>query len=163
MERLEPYTDFEIEQARSHENLYYELKEKQMEKTATITRLEYKSPWTNPTTNQTVHYHNIWFDNGDIGQIGAMAKEPDFLKEGKQLTYTIETNEKGTKIRRIQPPKQGSKFDPVADLKRQTMIARQSSLKIAFDYLVTNNSTGKQVSPQDIMSLADTFTEWVVR
>lgn len=163
MERTEPYTDEEIQAQIRDNDLYYELKEKTMEKTSVITRLEFKSPWTNPTTNQTVYYHNIWLENGDIGQIGAMAKEPDFLKEGQTLTYLIETNEKGNKIKRIQPPKAG-KFDPEADKRRQLLIARQNTLQRAFDYYSNGwHQSGQKPSPGDLMKLAEEFTSWVMK
>lgn len=69
-----------------------------MEVTSKITRTVFKNEWSGQ--NGTVYYHEIELDSGDKGQIGCKDKEPEWLNPGKELTYTIEKNDKGNKIKR---------------------------------------------------------------
>jgi hypothetical protein len=73
-----------------------------MEKTAKITRVVFKTEWTNPKGGQ-IFYHDVELDNGDKGSIGTKDKEPEKLNPGKEITYTTETNDKGqVKIKLVQ-------------------------------------------------------------
>lgn len=78
-----------------------------MEKTAKITRTTFKNVWNNPKGGQ-VFYHEIELDNGDKGQIGCKDQMPEKINPGKELTYTIEVNEKGSKIKAVIPAQQNA-------------------------------------------------------
>lgn len=75
------------------------------EKTAKITSMSFKSEWTG--NNGTIYYHAIELDNGDYGEIGCKSMEPDSIKPGSTLTYTIESRQyKGNteyKIKAVRP------------------------------------------------------------
>jgi len=73
-----------------------------MEKTAKITRTVFKNVWNNPQGGQ-VFYHEVELDNGDKGQIGSKEQMPAKLNPGSTLTYTIETTDKGNKIKAVVP------------------------------------------------------------
>lgn len=144
-------------------------------KTATIVNCEFVKTWE--SRNGTMYTYSIELDNGDSGQINSKTENPPFLQEGQTLNYASQTDKYGTKLTRVQLKdpntpssgayKAGQNWD---DDYRQKMIVRQSSLSRAIEYyrdlyshnaLSGNTSTG--ISPQDIMSLADTFTEWVMK
>lgn len=74
-------------------------------KKAKITRTVFKNEWNGG--NGTVYYHETELDNGDKGQIGCKDKEPAWLNPGQELNYTIETTDKGIKIKRVQEGKGG--------------------------------------------------------
>ena len=63
-------------------------------KTSKVLKCEFKNPWTNPK-GDTVYYHDIVLDKGDSGSCGTMVKEPDELKVGAEISYTM----KGDKIK----------------------------------------------------------------
>ena len=70
-----------------------------MEKKAKIVRTVFKNEWKG--TNGSVFYHEIELDNGDKGQIGAREQMPSKLNPGQELTYTIETSDRGNKIKAV--------------------------------------------------------------
>jgi hypothetical protein len=72
-----------------------------MEKTAKITRTTFKNEWKGD--KGSVFYHEIELDNGDKGQIGTKEQMPTKLNPGQELTYTIETTERGNKIKAVAP------------------------------------------------------------
>lgn len=59
------------------------------EKTSKILKCTFTKDWLNPK-KQTVYYHLLQLDNGDVGTIGTMEKYPDKIKEGTTITYTQE-------------------------------------------------------------------------
>lgn len=59
------------------------------EKTAKILKCTFTKDWLNPK-KQTVYYHLLQLDNGDVGTIGTMEKTPDKIKEGTTINYTID-------------------------------------------------------------------------
>lgn len=71
-----------------------------MEKKAKITRTTFVSEWNNPKGGQ-VYYHKVELDNGDVGQIGSKEKMPTKLNPGNELHYTIESTERGNKIKAV--------------------------------------------------------------
>lgn len=70
-------------------------------KKAKITKTVFKNEWNNPK-GDNIFYHDIELDSGDKGSIGTKEKEPAWLNPGQELSYTIETGEKGNKIKRAQ-------------------------------------------------------------
>lgn len=69
-----------------------------MTKTAKIEDITGVREWDGGQ-NGTVFYLSLLMDNGDKGSIGKKSK--DALKIGDSLTYTIEENERGNKIKEI--------------------------------------------------------------
>jgi hypothetical protein len=59
------------------------------EKTAKVLKCTFTRDWLNPK-KQLVYYHLLQLDNGDIGTIGTMEKNPDKIKEGTTINYTID-------------------------------------------------------------------------
>lgn len=80
-----------------------------MEKTAKITRTVFKNEWKNPKGGE-IFYHDVELDNGDKGSIGTKDKEPAKLNPGQEITYTIETTDKGTKIKLVNPAQGGGNY-----------------------------------------------------
>jgi len=58
------------------------------EKTATILKCTFTKEWKNPK-GAIVYYHLLQLDNGDVGNIGTMEKNPSKIKEGTKITYEI--------------------------------------------------------------------------
>lgn len=130
------------------------------EKEGKIAKIEFKSEFKKQD-GKTNYYHNTYFEDGTEGQSVLDSKLPEAWAVGKTVKYTVYSNENGIKFYPVRE-KQGFKkpFDPAAEDRRQKMIARQSSLKLAFDYLSMQN---KQFGPGEIMSLSDVFTDYVMK
>jgi hypothetical protein len=129
-----------------------------MEKTSKVKNIEFKQEWKGQ--NGSVFYHNLWLENGDIGQIGAKEKLPAKLAIGSEITYTIETDERGSKIKLVnqKPSFGGSGYKKSPE--DQKMIVKQSSLKAAIDYHV---AFGGAKSQADVITTAEMFAEWVMK
>lgn len=129
-----------------------------MEKTSKVSKIEFKQEWKGQ--NGTVFYHNIWFENGDIGQVGTKEKLPAKLAVGTEITYDIQTDERGSKIKVVQNKPQfgGKSFGKSPEEQKQ--IIKQSSLKAAIDY---HTAFGGAKSQMDILETANLFTEWVLK
>ena len=113
-----------------------------------ITAIEFKNEWANPKGG-SIFYHEVTFDNGDKGQIGAKSKLPEKLQVGKMLDYEKSTDDKGNvKIKAIQLPNgvfKGGNYNPEADALRQRMIIAQSSLSAAVQYYQQREGTVEKV------------------
>ncbi len=73
-----------------------------------ITKSSFKSEWAGP--NGIIYYHEIFLEGDDKAwQIGAQAKEPDFLNAGQTLTYEIKDAAKRSLKRvKLLPPVGGN-------------------------------------------------------
>lgn len=58
-----------------------------------ITHVNCTAEWTNPA-GKIVFYHQIKIDNGDVGNIGKMAKYPNEIAVGTFIQYTIDEKKK---------------------------------------------------------------------
>lgn len=58
-------------------------------KTSRIAKCVFKNEWQNPTGG-IVYYHELTFENGDIGNCGAMEKMPAKYSVNSVVHYTIE-------------------------------------------------------------------------
>ena len=132
-----------------------------MEKTAKITKTYPPKPWNGQ--NGTIYFRAIELDNGDKGQIGTKEENPSWLAVGQELTYTIEINESGNKIKKVQK-KEGFNKSFGRSPEERKEIVRQSSLKAAIEYYAAfGRPDCKQVSPNDITELSELFTDYVVK
>lgn len=68
-------------------------------KTGTITQVHQVREWNGP--NGKVYFHKLTFDNGDQGDLGK--KDQAAVKAGDILTYTLETSDRGNRIKEIKP------------------------------------------------------------
>lgn len=59
-------------------------------KTSKIKSFEYKNPF--PTPNGEMYSFSIEFENGDKGQINSKSKDPDWGKEGNELSYSVKSD-----------------------------------------------------------------------
>lgn len=130
-------------------------------KTAKITAYKAGKPWNG--ANGTIYYHYITLDNGDTGSIGTKDQAGAKVQIGCELTYTIEMNESGNKIKAAKPEGtfNNNSQQNNNDSERQLMIVKQSSLKAAIDYSITWGA--KDMTPEKITDLADYFTNWVMK
>lgn len=170
MERTEPYTEHEIMSHIRDEEFYYKLKEKQMTKTAKIEACDFLK--TFESRNGTMYSYKLTMDNGEVGTINSKSEWPPFLKVGETLMYAVQSDPKfGNKFTRLQPDKDkpsvgafksGQNWEDKADV--QKIIVRQNTLQRAFDFYSNGwHETGRKPSPQELMSLADEFTAWVMK
>lgn len=131
-----------------------------------ITKIE-ASSFTGKTFQSkygTMYVHSVTI-NGEVGSANAKTEMPDHFKVGTEVEVERTEDEFGVKFK-ISKPKEAQNngfkkpFDPAAEDHRQKMITRQSSLKLAFDYLSMQN---KAFTPGDVMSLSDVFTDYVMK
>ncbi len=72
-----------------------------MSETKKITKVEFKKEWDGP--NGKIHYHDVWLgDDKKPYNIGTKERDPDFLVEGKDLTFEVKDAAQ-RKIKRVQP------------------------------------------------------------
>jgi hypothetical protein len=123
-----------------------------------ITHIEFKNEWEGK--HGIFYFHDIQFENGDKGQIGAKSKLPEKLQVGKSLDYEAIKDDKGnTKIKAIQlPPNIQRGFNPAENELRQRMIIAQSSLSSA----VTFCSSSLPCSEEEVIKVAERFYNWVL-
>lgn len=132
------------------------------EKEGKIAKIEFKSEFKKQD-GKTNYYHNTFFEDGTEGQSVLESKLPDAWAVGKTVKYKVYSNENGTKFYPVREKTGGFKktFNPAAEERRQKMIAKQSSIKIAFDYLITIGKN-PQATMKDVYVLADEITNWVM-
>ncbi len=117
-----------------------------MEKTSKITRTIFKNIWNNPKGGQ-VFYHEIELENGDKGQIGCKEQQPQKLNPGNELTYTIELDSRGNKIKAV-VPNQG--FSGAGGFKKATLPDPKVQM-ISFAMAYTKDLVvGGKVTMQDL-------------
>ena len=122
-------------------------------KTAKITNIE-KKPDFKTNDGKTLYVFELDLDNGDKGAIFKQKDNP-YVEVGNSINYTI--NERGT----IKIQREGGNFipkAPIVDTDRQLSIIRQSSLKAAVDICIAQGI----YSPEDVLSRAEAFTDWVM-
>lgn len=117
-----------------------------MEKTSKITKCLYSKPWTAPS-GDTVHYHSIELENGDVGNVGVNEMYPAKISVNSEITYTIN----GASIKLLafntggkapakakattKPPVNTPKFPPAQDKKVSSPTWKSVSRKNPEDYL----------------------------
>lgn len=72
-----------------------------MEKKSKVTKCTFTKEWGEGQSK--TFFHDIELENGDKGSIGAKEKNPDKIKPGSELTYTIEAGQYGNKIKAVAP------------------------------------------------------------
>lgn len=126
-----------------------------------VTKLEQTGTWTSGE-GKTFYKFDIEFDNGDKADFLQATPEMKHAL-GSEPEYEITTNEKGyKKIKFLGEKKDFSKggysrFDPAEDAKRQAMIVRQSSVKVAADLV----GYGK-VDYDDLLIVAQRVADWAM-
>ncbi len=71
-------------------------------KTSKIVKCKFSDTWENPK-GETVYYHELTMENGDVYNCGTMEKYADKISEGTEITYTVS----GNRLKLVQ--NQGSK------------------------------------------------------
>lgn len=126
-----------------------------MNKTSKIKSIEFKSEWPNPRGG-VVYYHNIEFENGDKGDIGT--KEKDSLRVGDEIEYTVQSTDKGNKIKKVssfQGGGGGGQYKRQDDPATRKRIVRSVCIECAIKYRAITQHTDK------LTDIANTFEAWV--
>ena len=131
---------------------------------ATVKEYKKLKPWSN--SHGTFYAHWIKLDNNEDGTLNTKDEAGEKVQVGKEVWYELTPDERGNKIKLVKPP-EGIDTKPAtsnqSNVEVQKMIVRQSSLKCAIDYYNLFNKSGQPVTPQDITSMADEFTNWVMK
>ena len=126
--------------------------------------------------SQYGHFYKwlVEFEDGFKGEYLSKTEAQNKFIEGQEAEIEVNTREyNGTTINKIKPVSafQGGQFNSTAnqsnkmskeewnakDLKKETAIAKQVSLKCAIDYCIANDG-----GPAEIIEIADTFTQWIL-
>jgi len=62
-------------------------------KISVVQKCVFTSTWDNPQGG-LIYYHNVSFENGDSGLCGRTKQNPDDMKEGNEVEYSIPANNK---------------------------------------------------------------------
>ena len=126
-----------------------------------VTKLDQTGTWTSGE-GKTFYKFTIEFDNGDKADY--LQATPEMKHAiGSEPEYEITENAKGYKKIKFLDGKKDftkggySRFDPAEDAKRQAMIVRQSSVKVAADLV----GYGK-ISYDDLLITAQIITDWAL-
>jgi len=127
-------------------------------------------PYGNPD-NYGNHSYIIEFDNGDSGFFRTKQENQGIFKLDEFADYTIETKTKksgdGTYSIIKKPNEYTNKpgFTKGVDKDTQLQIVRQSSLKIAFDFLAQGGyeSQVKKECLDELISVSEYITNYVVK
>lgn len=131
-------------------------------KTSKVTHCEYENSYT--TSYGELHSFAIKFENGDFGKYSSKSKEQNKFVVGQEADYEIETkkDKNGNGWTKITPAKKdfGKKgFNLEWEKHKQKLIIRQSSLKLALDWLTFHDQ--KTADTKLLMQYAETFTHYV--
>jgi len=126
--------------------------------------------------SQYGHFYKwlLEFEDGFKGEYLSKTEAQNKFIEGQEAEIEVNTREyNGTTINKIKPVSafQGGQFNSTAnqsnkmskeewnakDLKKETAIAKQVSLKCAIDYCIANSG-----GPAEIIEIADAFTQWIL-
>jgi len=126
--------------------------------------------------SQYGHFYKwlLEFEDGFKGEYLSKTETQNKFIEGQEAEIEVNTREyNGTKINKIKPASsyQGGSFNSntnqsnkmskeewnAKDLKKETAIAKQVSLKCAIDYCIANSG-----GPAEIIEIADSFTQWIL-
>ena len=126
--------------------------------------------------SQYGHFYKwlLEFEDGFRGEYLSKTETQNKFIEGQEAEIEVNTREyNGTKINKIKPAStfQGGGFNSstnqsnkmskeewnAKDLKKETAIAKQVSLKCAIDYCIANSG-----GPAEIIEIADAFTQWIL-
>ena len=114
-----------------------------------------KKPDFRTNDGKTLYVFELELDNGDKGAIFKQKDNP-YVEVGDSISY--ELTERGT----IKIQREGGGFTPKQSFKKddnvQEYIIKQSSLKCAVDICIAQGL----YSPEDILSRAEAFTNWVM-
>lgn len=114
-----------------------------------------KDKKTGQPNGQTISIYEIEFEDGTKGKTYTTASKAP-AAPGDTVTYSV--NEKGSV--RIYPAGGGGGWKGGGDSDdRQLSIIRQSSLKVACEFITTTK--GKAATLDEIFSAADEIVEWV--
>jgi len=129
-----------------------------MEKTAKIVKSTFVKEYAN--ANGITYYHDIELDNMDCGSIGSRDKNPEWLGDGKELTYTIESGQYGNKIKRVS---QGGNFGGVAYKKQGSESYEQKARTMALSYAKDLCIADSKTSLTDVITRAEQLYEWLIQ
>jgi hypothetical protein len=126
-------------------------------KTATIQQVHSVRQWDGP--NGTLFFHKLTFDNGDQGDLGK--KERDAVKAGDSLTYTLEADSRGNRIKEVKP----QAFQSGIRQQRSQGSTASFALSYAKDLAVANVAKSDKPLEMDkladkIIATAEKFNEW---
>ena len=126
--------------------------------------------------SQYGHFYKwlVEFENNYVGEYLSKTETQNKFVEGQEVEIEVTTREyNGTTINKIKPVSafQGGQFNSTAnqsnkmskeewnakDLKKETAIAKQESLKCAIDYCIANSG-----GPAEIIEIADAFKQWII-
>jgi len=126
--------------------------------------------------SQYGHFYKwlLEFEDGFKGEYLSKTETQNKFIEGQEAEIEVNTREyNGTKINKIKPASsfQGGSFNSntnqsnkmskeewnAKDLKKETAIAKQVSIKCAIDYCIANSG-----GPAEIIEIADAFTQWIL-
>jgi len=114
------------------------------------------NPWKNKYGDDMYPWE-IAMENGDVGE--ANTKGADSSKAwpvGEEVSYHLETTEKGSKLTKVYDNKGGgSSYTPDPD--RQNSIERQCALKAAVQF----TKDRMELTSEDTLKLSDKFCQWI--
>ena len=107
----------------------------------------------------TMYKFEVSFENGDTGEYSSKSKDQNKFVIGHETEYEF-TDGKYPKVKPVYNPPSGGSFNKFNnDPNRQKMIVKQSSLKVAIDYL---SAKGVNMDLNDVFKTADKIVEWVM-
>lgn len=147
------------------EIIYHKQLNESQQKNETMKQSKITSVQGNGTFKELYKFE-VAFENGDVGTMFKKSSNP-FVEVGDFVEYEITDSGKGKKInikQKLNAPNHPSTSSGSKPQNRDLMIAKQSSLKLAFDvFSITGNIGNDPVElANQIMILSDIFTKYVM-
>tara|TARA_Y100001963_G_scaffold150626_1_gene232035 strand:+ start:22 stop:582 length:561 start_codon:yes stop_codon:yes gene_type:complete len=131
-----------------------------MEKTSKVISVQANGSWKG--NYGEMFKFELAFENGDSGEYSSKSPDQQKFIQGKEATYTIDTsNPKYPKIKPVFVQNSGGfKGGYKENPERQRMIVKQSSLKVALDFMIAKKP--KSLYVDDVFKVADKMVDWVM-
>lgn len=132
-------------------------------KKAKVLVCNFTQEWLNPITKKFIYYHTLIMDNGQIGTIGKMQKEPKEISVGSELEYTISDDGKlkvvssSNEQKKNEEPKENNpkSSDKKTSFQKNRIKGQEAFLGYAWSYakdLIIAGKTSKDLKELDKMA-----------
>lgn len=140
--------------------------------TSKVKLVKYNREWTSDA-GHTVHYFDIEFEDGTVGQFSTNKKDQNKFLPDAEIEYTIEVKSGGrgdwNKIDIVKQDKQSSAIPAkkwAKDPKVRKLIIAQTALKAAIESLNLTTEKGDILkdlikTPSDILAIAGKYNKWI--
>ena len=126
-------------------------------KQSKISFVKFTNQWLNPKTNQTIYYHEVQLENGEVGTCGTITQMPPKLSVGSVITYEMEGTKMKVHTSSGHPAEQQTSYSQPA---KQTNVGYNKAKKYNKPYTAGGNkSGGRSFSQEEFLGYAWSYAK----